>query len=115
MKEQTMLRRAYLLVCCFLLAIGLAGDVRAERAPDVNSHGRPPMSQWTARIQSLSPAKPTVDAPKRKVLVFSLFTGFKHDVIPYVNRVFDVLGKKSGAFDATVTEDIEDLLLTLPP
>ena len=41
--------------------------------------------------------------------MFSLFTGFKHDVIPHVDRVFEVLGKKSGAFDATRTVDIEAL------
>ena len=55
------------------------------------------------------PPQATVDAAKRKVLVFSLFTGFKHDVIPHVDRVFEVLGKKSPAFDATRTVDIEAL------
>jgi len=36
--------------------------------------------------------------------------GFKHDVIPHVNRVFEVLGKKSGALDAKVSVDIEALM-----
>jgi type 1 glutamine amidotransferase len=45
----------------------------------------------------------------RKLLVFSLFTGFKHDVIPHVDRVLDILGKKSGAFHFTQSVDIESL------
>jgi type 1 glutamine amidotransferase len=88
----------------------MAGDARAEKIPYANSHIQPPTPEWTARIQELAPAEPTVDAPKRKVLVFSLFTGFKHDVVPHVNCVFEVLGKKSGAFATTVTVDIEALL-----
>ena len=81
----------------------------AERVPYANSKIEPPTPAWTAKIQSLAPTRATVDAAKRKVLVFSLFTGFKHNVAPYVDRVFEVLGKKSGAFDATQTVDIEAL------
>jgi type 1 glutamine amidotransferase len=105
-----MLEHAYLAACCFLLVAGLAGDARAEKIPYAKLFIKPPTPQWTAKIQELAPAQATVDAPKRKLLVFSLFTGFKHDVIPHVNRVFEVLGKKSGALDATVTVDIEALM-----
>jgi len=42
-------------------------------------------------------------------LVFSLFTGFNHEVIPHVDRVFEILGKKSGAFNVVITRDIEQL------
>ena len=55
------------------------------------------------------PAKPTVAADQRHVLVFSLFTGFNHLVIPHVDKVFEVLAKKTGAFDVTISRDIEDL------
>ena len=61
-------------------------------------------------MESAAPAKPTVAAPKRKLLVFSLYTGYHHEVIPHVNRVFEILGKKSGAFDVAVTRDIEQLM-----
>jgi type 1 glutamine amidotransferase len=105
-----MLKHAYLAACCVLLVAVLAGDARAEKVPHANSRIKPPTPEWTAKIRELAPAEATVDAPKRKVLVFSLFTGFKHDVIPHVNRVFEVLGQKSGAFDATVTVDIEALV-----
>jgi type 1 glutamine amidotransferase len=42
-------------------------------------------------------------------LVFSLFTGFDHKVIPHVDRVFEILGAKSGAFSTKISRDIEDL------
>ena len=98
-----------LVICCLLPIAGLPGDTRAEKLPYANSKIKPPTPEWTAKIQELAPARATVVAAKRKVLVFSLFTGFKHDVIPHVDRVFAVLGKKSGAFDATRTVDIEAL------
>ncbi len=95
---------------CFLLVALLAGRTYAEKIPNADSKIKPPTPEWTAKIESHAPGKPTVDAARRKVLIFSLFTGFKHYVIPHVNRVFEILGKKSGAFDATVTEDIEALM-----
>ena len=109
-KGQIVPNRICLTAGCLLLVAGLTGNARAEKIPYANSQIKPPTPEWTAKIQSLAPARPTVDATKRKVLVFSLFTGFKHDVIPYVDRVFEVLGKKSGAFDATRTTDIEALV-----
>ena len=104
-----MLQHTRVAACCLLLVAGLSGGARAEKIPYAKLFIKPPTPEWTARIQGLAPVKATVDAPRRKVLVFSLFTGFKHDVIPHVNRVFEVLGKKSAAFGATVTVDIEAL------
>ncbi|MHB0959420.1 MAG: ThuA domain-containing protein [Pirellulaceae bacterium] len=67
---------------------------------------------WTAEVEKNAPARPTaalkVDAP-RNVLVFSLATGYQHSVIPYVDQVFQIVGRKSGAFTATISRDIEDL------
>jgi uncharacterized protein len=105
-----MLKLAHLAACSILLVAGLAGNSRAEKIPYAKSEIKPPKPEWTAKIQELAPAKPTVGAAKRKVLVFSLFTGYKHHVVPYVDRVFEVLGKKSGAFVATRTVDIEALM-----
>ncbi len=90
-----------------LLAALLVCTARAEKIPYAKSKITPPTPQWRAKIKELAPAKPTVKASKRKVLVFSLFTGYNHLVIPHVDCVFEVLGEKSGAFDAVVTTDIE--------
>ncbi|MFZ1933464.1 MAG: ThuA domain-containing protein [Thermoguttaceae bacterium] len=104
-----MRKPTYLTACSFLLIAGLAVECRAEKIPYAKSQIQPLTPEWRAKIAGLAPPRVTVDATKRKLLVFSLFTGFKHDVVPYVDCVFGVLGKKSGAFDVTQTVDIEAL------
>ena len=92
-----------------LLVATLAAVSHAEKIPYAKSNIVPPTPQWSALVEISTPAKPTVEAPKRKLLVFSLFTGYDHKVIPHVDRVFQILGKKSGAFEADITTDIEML------
>lgn len=103
-----MLKRCRL-VCGLVLVAALAGAVRAEKIPYAKTEIVPPTAEWSAKIRELAPAKPTVEAPKRKVLVFSLRTGYDHKVMPHVDRVFQILGEKSGSFETTVTVDIEML------
>jgi len=85
------------------------GVASAERIPDAKPQIAPPTPQWQTSVEEAAPARPTVRAAKRKLLVFARFTGYDHKVIPHVNRVFEILGTKSGAFDATVSVDIESL------
>lgn len=92
-----------------LLVAFLAGVARAEKIPDAASKIVPPTPEWSATVTRNAPDKPTAKAPERKLLVFSLRTGFDHKVMPYVDRVFEILGRKSGAFTTTVSVDIEDL------
>jgi len=92
-----------------LLAAVCAGVASAERIPDAKPEIMPPTAPWQAAVELAAPARPTVPAAKRKVLVFARFTGYDHKVIPHVNRVFEILGTKSGAFDATVSVDLEAL------
>ncbi len=87
----------------------MACAARAEKIPYAKSKIVPPTPQWTAVVKEKAPAKPTVEAPKRKLLVFSLRTGYDHKVMPHVDRVFQVLGEKTGAFDVTISTDIEVL------
>ena len=61
----------------------------------------------SSRLPLGRPSRPKV--PRRELLVFSLYTGYHHTVIPYVDRVFQILGEKSKAFHVTVSRDIEDL------
>lgn len=44
-------------------------------------------------------------AAKRKVLYLTHSAGFKHQVLPVSEQVFKELGVRSGAFEATVTQD----------
>jgi type 1 glutamine amidotransferase len=63
--------------------------------------------KWVQKIEKLAPAKPEVQPiAARKILVFSLFTGFNHWVVPHTSEVIKVLGEKSGAFEVEVSTDI---------
>jgi type 1 glutamine amidotransferase len=88
-----------------------AAGLRAEKIPYASSKITPPSPEYCAKVESAAPAKSTIAAPKRKLLVFSRYTGYHHEVIPHVDRVFEILGKKSGAFDVVISRDIEDLML----
>ncbi len=94
---------------CLLFFHLLSSHAAAEKIPYAKSEIVPPTPEWIASVEKNAPAQPTVSAEKRKVLVFSLFTGFNHLVIPHVDAVFKILGEKSGAFEVEVTTDIERL------
>ena len=63
--------------------------------------------EWVQKIEKLAPAKAGVQPKKHhKVLVFSLFTGYDHWVVPHVNTVMKVLAEKTGAFEVEISNDI---------
>ena len=63
--------------------------------------------EWIQKIEKLAPAKPEVQPNKhRKVLVFSLFTGFDHWVVRHTDAVIKVLAEKTGAFEVEFSKDI---------
>ncbi len=101
--------RRFHFACSLLIVATSAGIAHAEKIPYAQSNIVPPSPQWLASVEKNAPAKPTVAADKRQLLVFSLRTGFDHKVMPHVDRAFEILGNKSGAFDVTVTTDIEQL------
>ena len=59
------------------------------------------------RIESLAPAKATAAPAKpRKVMIFCSVTGWRPPAISLVNKTFEILGRKTGAFEvAAVSED----------
>ena len=66
---------------------------------------------WEQKILQIAPvrapAKPKAD---RKVLVFSLNTGFKHWCIPHTSAMVQILGEKSGGYTTVQSNDIEEFL-----
>ena len=89
------------------LLSGLATAREYETAPPAKKI-KPPTEAWTAKIEQLAPAKPTAEPKaKRRVLLFSVATGYYHTVIPHTDVAVKVLGKKSGAFEVTQSDDIE--------
>jgi type 1 glutamine amidotransferase len=66
----------------------------------------PPPGAWekiTAALPSQAPAKP---AKARKVLVFSATAGFRHASIATGKVALTELGKKTGAFEAVISDDL---------
>lgn len=105
MKKPTYLR---------FLWFGLAGllltsSIGAETLPKPKKIV-PPTKAWATIVEKNAPAKPTVEAPIRKVLVFSRFTGYNHLVIPHTDRAIEIIGKKSDAYQTIITRDIEMLM-----
>jgi uncharacterized protein len=96
-------------ISCLTLLVTFANTAIAEKLPYAPTKIEPPTAEWSSIIEENAPTKPTVMAQARKLLVFSLRTGYDHKVMPHVDRVFEILGAKSKAFTATVTTDIEQL------
>jgi type 1 glutamine amidotransferase len=92
-----------------VVIVAFACGVWAEKVPYANTKILPPTAEWSAMVTQNAPARPTAKASKRRLLVFSLRTGYDHKVMPHVDRVFQILGEKSGAFETTITVDIEML------
>jgi uncharacterized protein len=63
---------------------------------------------WKAKIRALAPEKATFPAKKKKILVFSLHTGFNHWVIPHTEEMIKIIGEKSGAFTVVGSKDIAE-------
>lgn len=93
-------------------AVAMASGLVLGGFTHAQEQAEPSEAQWRASVEENAPdrpaALPAAGSP-RQILVFSLFTGFNHTVIPNVNQVFQVLGNKSGAFRTTISQDIESL------
>ena len=100
------------LVSVAVLAAQLA--LAVDKIPDKLPNGERP---WPAvpeaevqKIQAALPDKPEVPPQKpRKLLVFYRTDGFPHSVIPEFNTMLELLGEKTGAYKATLSQSYADL------
>ncbi len=68
--------------------------------------GKQPSEADLKKVEEALPENPTVKPERdRKILVFCKCEGFYHGVIPLANKAFEMLGQKTGAFQADVTDD----------
>ena len=64
------------------------------------------------KLQQALPDKALVNAAaKRKLLVFYRADDYPHDSIPHWNKCIELLGEKTGAFTATLSQDYADLTM----
>lgn len=87
-----------------LALLAASSTARAQALPEV------PFDQaWKDKIRALAPEKARFPSTgKKRILVFSLHTGFKHWVIPHAEEMVKILGAKSGAFEVVGSKDIAE-------
>jgi type 1 glutamine amidotransferase len=87
---------AVLAACCLPLH-AVQAETPLQQVPD----------DQIQKIKDALPDKPTVEpAEPRKVLVFYRCEGFVHGSIACINKTLEMMGKKSGAFETVVSEDM---------
>lgn len=86
-----------------LISVCLSGCSKQEAV--IKQEG--PTEEEIQKITAAAPAKATA-APKkeRKLLVFSVAYEYKHSSIPYGCTAQEIIGKKSGAFEAVVSNEL---------
>lgn len=64
------------------------------------------LAEEILKVQAVLPDKPIVKPKKaRKLLVYTGCKGFYHDSIPLGAKAIEMLGAKTGAFEATISDD----------
>lgn len=97
-RPTTTLRAALALGC----ALALAPRARAEGYS--NTSPIPP--EAIAKIEAAAPAEaPAKPKAKRRLLVFAPPDAY-HASVPYSARAIELMGRKTGAFEATLSDDI---------
>ena len=92
-------RKLFIGICCALLVSASSQAQSLEKFEVTDT--------WKAKIEKLAPAKTTFPTKKKhKILLFSLFTGFNHWVVPHTAAMVEILGEKSGAFEVVSSNDI---------
>lgn len=90
-------------LAAILAALLMASGLQAQRLPKIELS-----EAWQQKVAEQAPTKPQV-APQqeRKVLIFSLATGFQHWCIPHTEAVVKILGEQSGAYTSVTSTDVE--------
>ncbi len=94
--------------CSVVLAavVGFSGLARA--ADPAKPKPSRPNADDLAKIEAALPEKaPATPKKPRKVLVFTKATGFVHSSIPVAAKTFELMGKKTGAYETVITDDPE--------
>jgi type 1 glutamine amidotransferase len=92
------------LVVMTLLASVMEGLSKGKRKKFVMT------DEMITSITEAVPEKPEAEPEKkRKVLILNLCKGFRHKSIPVADKAFEIMGKKTGAFEVEVTSDMADI------
>jgi len=85
-----------------LVISGVVGGVGVASAA-----GKPPVESEVKKMQAALPAKPSVAPLKaRRLLILDMCKGYAHGCIPLAGKTFEMMGKKSGAYEAVTFTDM---------
>lgn len=114
------MRSAWRTVSLAILAVVLAAlwchaadapaKAEAPKAAAKAEKARPPAEAKADEVEKVTAAAPdkpyAPPAKPRKLLIFSLAKGFAHSSIPIGGKAFEIMGKKTGAWDSVITTDV---------
>ena len=93
-----------IIVLLFVVMGFFTRDSRADGSP---KELKPVSDEITAKIEAAAPEKATAEPAKaRKILVFWLCKGWFHECIPVANKAIEIMGKKTGAYEAVFSDDM---------
>src|ERR1700694_49217 len=58
---------------------------------------------------AIRPLGARAERPLERILYFTYSAGYRHDVIPFSKEILTQLGRNSGVFEVTATEDTSEL------
>ena len=89
-------------------ARGQAGAPKAA-APEKPKTDKPVAEDVLKKVEAALPEKATVaPAQPRKMLILTATKGARHGSIPLAAKTLELMGKRTGAFEVTITNEITD-------
>ena len=93
-----------------LILVWFVIGVRPSFAAGSPKQLQPVSEEVAGKIEAAVPATATAKPAKaRKILVFWLCKGYFHESIPVANKAIELMGKKTGAFEAVFSDDMNDV------
>ena len=88
--------------------IALSAILCAARMPAAEKKPQAPVPEdKIKKVTEAMPDKPYVKPAKAyKVLTLTVTKGFRHGSIPLAAKAIEIMGRKTGAFEATTTDDV---------
>ena len=90
-----------------MLVVVLGFFARVSRADGSPKQLRELTATELQKMEQVIPAEAKAKPAKpRKILVFWLCNGYFHESIPVINKAIELMGKKTGAYDAVFSDDM---------
>jgi len=92
-------------MCLVFIALLWVSAIAPAAAPVDKT--KQPSAEEVAKMDAAAPAQARARPEKpRRLLVVSIAQGFWHDSIPYGKKAIEAMAKKTGAFEAVVSDDL---------